>query len=200
MGTAEALRAHAMAATDAEARQRFLDSPAVFWVDWRDAESAVVEACAGASGVNVAVETAPDSLQLAANQQVIVTALNGGTEDRHATLLALNEVLSGSHEIRLALASLGADSLAFAVLPEGEWSMLDDDLGDAVAQVVWRLDEQIDPFGDLQDLGVLSSYLDHLEEHPGRYGDSLAYGLAHPLEVSFEDDDAGPDSRPVLEW
>src|SRR5690606_27078091 len=49
--------------------------------------------------------------------------------DRHITLLALNEILNPHYEIRMAWASDGGDTLAFAPLSCEEWDALELEFG-----------------------------------------------------------------------
>lgn len=171
------LVAHALDAANDSLAHAFLDSRPVFWVDWNDEPEAIVEAFSAASGASVALTERP--------------------ADQHRTLLALNRATAGRLESRLALVSAGRDALAFVVLPAEQWRQLDDDIGDALAQVVWALDDDWDPFVALDDADVLDPYLDLLAENPGRYGESLARALSDPDSVP-----SGRGSREgdVLPW
>lgn len=172
---------HAMDSANDKLVRAFLGADQVFWVDDNDDEATVVAACAEAAGL----QRAP---------KLDVTAEYAGPQ---ATLLALNRAFRHSHEVRLALASVGGDSLAFVVLPVDQWRQLDDDIGDALVQVVWQLDTELDPFDDLDDGDVLGAYTELLEDAPGYYGDCLARALANPGSITGNRD-GGEDE--LLQW
>ncbi|MBK8446071.1 MAG: hypothetical protein IPL41_05075 [Micropruina sp.] len=169
---------HAMDAANDPLAETFLDSRRVFWVRESDDAQAIAAACARASGV--AVEP--------------VDAAAGP----HAALLGLNHAMTGRFEIRMALYSMGGDALAFVVLPCTDWAELDDDIGDALAQVVWELGDDLDPFEVLQTSDVIDPYLELLADNPGRYGECLAQAVADPASAHGNQYSDGSDD--VMPW
>lgn len=186
---------HALDAANDGLARAFLRAPQVFWVDENDDADTVVNACGSAAGLDLAPQFAAGRLTV----RVAADNVDLGPADAslHETLNALNRVLRHSHEVRLALVSVGDDSLAFVMLPIDQWRQLDDDIGDALAQVVWQLDDDLDPFEDLDDGDVLGAYTELLQQAPGCYGDCLARALANPDTVNVRRDD---ESDELLEW
>lgn len=186
---------HALDAASDTAAQAFLRASEVFWVDENDDSETVVKACGSAAGVDFEPEPAAGRLSVQVGDRRLDLAAAGAGP--HETLLALNRVLRHSHQVRLALVSVGDDSLALVVLPIDQWRQLDDDIGDALAQVVWQLDDDLDPFEDLDDGDVLGAYTELLGEAPGCFGDCLARALANPDAVRMQKDDPADD---LLQW
>lgn len=186
---------HALDAADDSLARAFLDTRQVFWVDENDDPATIVRACAAAAGLEVAA--GPDGDRPSA--LVGGRRVDLGTRDAsiHRTLMALDRELRQTHRLRLALVSVGDDALAFVVLPSDQWRQLDDDIGDALAQVVWQLDDDLDPFVDLDEGEVLSAYTDLLADEPGRFGDCLARALANPGAVAANRDEGADD---LLRW
>lgn len=169
---------HAMDAANDALAETFLESRCVFWVRESDDAQAIAAACARAAGVAVRPGDVDD--------------------DPHATLLGLNHALAGQVEIRMALYSLAGDALAFVVLACADWAELDDDLGDALAQVVWELGDELDPFELLQTSDVIDRYLNLLADNPGRYGECLAQAIADPASAPGKR--YSDDSDDVMPW
>ena len=167
---------HALDAADDSKTNALLDSRLIVWAGFDDEPAAIVRRFGRVSGVEVTLSELPGSL--------------------HETLLALNRSACG-YRARLALASIGADGLAFVVLPEQRWQELDEDIGDALAQVVWELDRDWDPFEALQRDDVVDPYFEFLSDDPGRYGESLARALSDPgAAPSPRDADDGDELLP----
>ncbi|HOQ53021.1 MAG TPA: hypothetical protein PLF56_05345 [Micropruina sp.] len=169
---------HALDAANDSLAEAFLDSRRVFWVGNSDDPSAIAAECSEAARERVTLADA--------------------SADAFGTLLALNRTLAGRVEIRLVLYSVGRDALAFVVLPAAEWAQLDDDIGDALAQVVWELNDDLDPFGQLQGTDVIDPYHELLAENPGRYGECLARALADPASAGGEPH--SDDADEVMPW
>lgn len=169
---------HALDAANQSKAHAFLDSQSVFWVDWNDDTQAVVDAFRIACGMAVTLTDAP--------------------ADHIGTLRALSRATADRFQVRLALVSVGRDALAFVVLPLQQWQQLDDDIGDALGQVVWALDDDWDPFEALDDLAVLKPYFDLLDENPGRYGECLARALSDPDSVPSGR--SSDESDEVMPW
>ena len=189
------LREHALDSADQSKQRALLDTPQVFWVDDEDDALTVARSYAGACGIDLAPQLADGRLTVRSGEQRLdLSAADAGPHD---TLLALDRTLKQSHRVRLVLASVGDDSLAFVALASAQWRQLDDDIGDALVQVVWRLDEELDPFVDLDDGDVLGAFAALLQHAPGYYGDCLSRALADPDSVN-RDRHSGADD--LLNW
>lgn len=169
---------HALDAANNQLAETFLDSRRVFWVRESDDAQAIAAACAGVTG--------------------LVVEPGDAAAGPHATLLGLNHAMAGRFEIRMALYSVGGDALAFVVLPSAAWGELDDDIGDALAQVVWELGDDLDPFEVLQTSDVIDPYLELLADNPGRYGECLAQAIADPASAHGSQNSDGADD--VMPW
>ncbi|MEM1099702.1 MAG: hypothetical protein AAGH92_13050 [Planctomycetota bacterium] len=115
------------------------DESAVFWVDWRQEDDTIPEACervlnTGAlSGELVEIDADPDfEVYIAYKRERIKVPLVVGLEDRHITLHTLNKALSPDYEIRFCADSSGSDTLAFIPLATQDWKRLESQYGSEV--------------------------------------------------------------------
>ena len=108
------------------------DKTAVFWVDWREEDEAIAGYCetilrTGALSAEL-VDTDDElgfALHLSYRNRRVKAPLVAGTEDRHITIHALNEILAPDYEIRVCTDSRGMDTLAFVPLAAQDWRSLE---------------------------------------------------------------------------
>ncbi len=137
------------AATDA----LFEDETKLFWVDWRDEDDAIVDYCESVlSTGSLASEWDGLKLFIRYKDTRHEVPLTHSGVDRHITMVALNEVLAGEHEIRFLWASDGGDTLAFVLLGADEWADLEQRHGvEAVTATFLTLGEFPNVFTDPLD-------------------------------------------------
>jgi hypothetical protein len=116
------------------------DQRAVFLVDWRDEDDAIVGYAedilqtGDLSAELVGIDDEPGfELYISGKGKREKVPLVAGKEDRHITLHALNQLLQPEHEIRVSVDSRGADTLAFLPLPATDWTALEARFGKKVA-------------------------------------------------------------------
>ena len=131
------------------------DESTVFWVDWREEDAEIVEYCESIiqSGELSADEVDADNdagfdLYINYRNQRVRVPLEIDIQDRHITLVALNEVLAPDYEIRFCIDSNGADTLAFAPLRCSDWKQLADQFGTKVSLRFYQLQPRPNVFTD----------------------------------------------------
>jgi hypothetical protein len=116
------------------------DDGAVFLVDWREEDDAIVEYCesilctGSLSAVIVDIDADPGfELYIEYAGKRTRVPLVVGPEDRHLTLHSLNQILAPDYEVRVCVDSQGSDTLAFLPLRATHWSELERTYGAQVA-------------------------------------------------------------------
>jgi hypothetical protein len=131
-------------ARDVEAARQALYAgprPGIFWVDWREADDDIVRFAAAAMGrSDLAPEWRDDGLHIVFEGRRTPVPLEQKPGEQDVTLAALNRAISPGYEVRWVRASEGGDTLAFQVLPNGDWGALEAEFGDAVDRAFARLD------------------------------------------------------------
>lgn len=124
----------------------FDDQDTVFWVDWREDDSAIVSYCedilqTGSLEAEIvpADNNAGIEMFIMYNNKRVRVPLVIGLEDRHITLVTLNQILSPDFEVRFCKDSDGSDTLAFLPLSGDTWRELEMTYGDAVAKRFYQL-------------------------------------------------------------
>ncbi len=131
------------------------DESAVFAVDGRDEDDAIVDYCESVLGTGALAAAVVDSdadpgfamYILYAGKRTRV-ALVAGLEDRHHTLYTLNQALAPDYEVRVCVASHGGDTLVFLPLAAEDWTALETSYGARVAEHFRRIDEKPNLFTD----------------------------------------------------
>lgn len=104
----------------------FDDTESILWVDWREYDEEIIKGCEAIIKTGeLAAECEEDSLFILYKGQRSAVPLTQSEEDRHITLLALNSALNGDYELRMAWASHGSDTAAFAPLAATDWQGLE---------------------------------------------------------------------------
>ena len=130
----------------------FDDEVVLVWVDWREAEDAIVEYVASKlDGVNlvVAIDDADNDhgyiVSISSNGRTLAVDPSAEFDCRHATLNAIDELISTGYQIRFAVATNGGDTVGIAVERLVDWQALRAEHGHVV-------DEQFCPIRELPDL------------------------------------------------
>lgn len=126
------------------------EEPPFFFVDWREEDASIAEYCSNAAGHECVVsDWRGDDLYVVSDRLSRRVPLTSSVEDRHITLLTINEVIAPHHEIRYVWASHGADTAALVVLTPSEWQSLIQRYGEsAVNRAFPRLQERPNIFTD----------------------------------------------------
>lgn len=131
------------------AEEMFDDRKAVFLVDWREEDDAIVGYAedllqtGDLSAELVGVDDDPGfELYISRKGKREKVPLVAGKEDRHITLNALNELLQPEYEIRVCVDSRGSDTLAFLPLPAADWTALEARFGKKVAAHFRKIEAQ----------------------------------------------------------
>jgi len=116
-------------------------SKSFFWIDWREREEEIVYGCESVLKTGVlSDERSGERLFITYRDVRIEVPLTQSPEDRHITLLALNELLFPDYEVRLTMATACEDTAALAPLTCAEWEQLEAEYGaDAVSRAFHRL-------------------------------------------------------------
>ena len=147
---------HVLASPSEEARRVLLnDEFAVFLVDWREEDDAIVDYCEGI------IQTGKLSAELTDGQpgeefgvyiqygdKRLMAPLNHNPGDRHVMICALNEILSPDYEIRLCLDSMGSDTLAFIPLRLSDWADLQREYHHALSKHFHKMTAEPNVFTD----------------------------------------------------
>jgi hypothetical protein len=126
--------------TPKAAEQMLQDAKAVFLVDWRDEDDAIVGYAedilqtGDLSTELVGIDDEPGfALYVSHKGKRDKVPLVAGKEDRHITLDTLNRLLQPEYEIRVSIDSRGSDTLGFLPLPAADWTALESRFGKKVA-------------------------------------------------------------------
>jgi len=122
------------------------DDGAVFLVDWREEDDAIIAYCesilrTGSLSAEVVDIDADPGFELYieyAGKRTRVP-LVVGPEDRHLTLYSLNQILAPDYEVRVCVDSQGSDTLAFLPLRATHWSELERTYGAKVTEHFRRI-------------------------------------------------------------
>ncbi len=133
----------------------FDDEDTIFWVDWREEDDIIVEYCESIIQTESlsAEEVDADNdagfeMYITYKDRRVKVPLTIGTEDRHVTIVTLNEILNPDFEIRFCIDSNGSDTLAFLPLSSDMWRKLEGQYGDAVAKRFYKLQMKPNVFTD----------------------------------------------------
>lgn len=122
----------------------------IFWVDWREDDSALTEYCESIIQTNKLSSVWEDDkliIRYGDKSQVAPLTISGA--DRHITMVAINDILVPDYEIRMAWDSDGGDTLGFTILPTSEWSRLESQYGkDLVDKAFLQLKPRLNVFTD----------------------------------------------------
>lgn len=131
------------------------DTNTVFWVDAREKEEEIVQACETRLGTGSLSCLLPDpsagdpsEMYILYNQKRIRVPLTPGPEDRHLTLFSLNRLLDPDYEIRFFTSSAGMDALAFVALPINTWQQLEQHFTTFVEKVFYKIMPEPNLFTD----------------------------------------------------
>jgi hypothetical protein len=126
--------------TPEAAEQMLHDAKAVFLVDWREEDDAIVGYAedilqtGDLSAELVGIDDEPGfALYVSHKGKRDQVPLVAGKEDRHITLDSLNRLLQPEYEIRVSIDSRGSDTLGFLPLPAADWTALESRFGKKVA-------------------------------------------------------------------
>lgn len=133
----------------------FDDYDTVVWVDWGaddreivdDFESILQTGKLSAEAVSANTDAGYELFITYGDERVKVPIVCGG-EDRHITIVTLNEVLAPEYEIRFCIDSNGSDTLGFLPLPSSKWRELEEQYDGAVAKRFYRLKTKPNLFTD----------------------------------------------------
>ena len=133
--------------TEKEAIQVLLeDEAAVFWVDWREEDDAIVGYCEAIlqtdslSAELAEIETKEGyEIHVQYRNKRIRVPLTYSLDDRHITICALNDALAPDYEVRFCIDSNGSDTLAFLPLPQNTWRTLEKSYGEKVSKHFYQL-------------------------------------------------------------
>lgn len=116
------------------------DRTTVWWVDWREHDEAIPNNCEAILQTGhlagELVETDSEAgfeVYVRYRDRRLKVPLTISADDRHITLLTLNEALSPDYEVRFCVDSWDGDTLAFVPLPVSLWGELERQYGPAVA-------------------------------------------------------------------
>jgi hypothetical protein len=130
----------------------FDDQDNIIWIDWREEEEAIVDYVRDRIGAEDLTATISESdndwgyavtISLRNESRIICPELK--LDSRHATLIALDELLSGDFQIRFVSDTTGSDTIGVTVERVGDWDMLYKKYGR-------RLNEHFCPIRELPDL------------------------------------------------
>ncbi len=134
----------------------FNDQDTVFWVDWREEDDAIVQYCEDIlqtgsleTEIVAANNEAGFDMFISYNSKRVRVPLVIGTEDRHITLVTLNQILSPDFEIRYCIDSHGSDTGAFLPLSCDTWRELEITYGNAVAKRFYQLQQSPNIFTEI---------------------------------------------------
>ena len=130
----------------------FDDTANIVWIDWREEEDVIVDEIAAkiamfplsATVRDADNEAGYDVEVMCRNQRRIVNP-DATFDSRHATLNAIDELVSPEYQIRFVTDTNGADTIGVAVELSSDWSRLHQRFGK-------RLNEHFCPIRELPDL------------------------------------------------
>lgn len=120
------------------------------WIDGREDDAAIAATCDAIVGPGVlAAEWRGDELFVHGRGREIQVTLEQDAGDRHRALLACNEILAPTHEIRYVWETDGADTAGLLLLSAEDWRSLENDYGcEAVAAAYLALAPRPNIFTD----------------------------------------------------
>lgn len=131
------------------------DRETVFWVDWREDDDAIVDYCEDILNTRSlsahlvdAENEAGFELFIHYKDRRVRVPLVIGHEDRHLTIVSLNDILAPDFEIRFCIDSNNADTLAFLPLATDAWRDLESQFGENVARRFYRIKPKPNLFTD----------------------------------------------------
>jgi hypothetical protein len=131
------------------------DESAVFWVDWRQEDESIADACEEVLGTGRLsgeyVEADTDEgyeVYIRYGDRRVRVPLTYSEADRHVTLCALNEALAPDTEVRFCVDSNGSDTLTFLPLPTAQWAELERQYGRVVGERFYRIAARPNLFTD----------------------------------------------------
>lgn len=131
------------------------DRYSIFWIDWREEDDLIAEACENVLRTGTLYATLIDTetdpgfdLIISYKGRQMRVPLMYGRADRHITIHALNELLAPDFEIRVCVDSKGKDSLAFLPLESNDWKDLESRFGSRVQERFRRIQDAPNFFTD----------------------------------------------------
>jgi hypothetical protein len=125
------------------------DEETVFWVDWRQDDDSIPDACEAVlqtgklAGKLVEVDTDQGyEVWIRYGDRFVQVPLTYTAGDRHITLCSLNETLRPDYEVRFCIDSHGSDAAAFLPLAAHQWRDLEHKYGDAVAKHFYKFKDR----------------------------------------------------------
>jgi hypothetical protein len=128
--------------------QALLDDPTtVFWIDWKQEDVSIVEACervlqTGTLRAEMVEVDKPGGYEVSIHygDRKGKVPLSYSVGDVHITLWALNEMLKPDYEIRLNIDSTNSDTQAFVPLAPSEWEKLESKYGAALSRHFYKIE------------------------------------------------------------
>jgi hypothetical protein len=131
------------------------DEAAVFWVDWREEEESIVQACEAVlqTGSLVVKQVNIDKdegyeVYIQYLDRLLKIPLTYSMNDRHIAICTLNDALRPDYEVRFCIESNGSDTLAFIPLSINDWLELEKEYGDAVNKHFYKITARPNLFTD----------------------------------------------------
>lgn len=124
--------------------QEFLANAGLVWVDWRDDAAELVTYFAGYFPDGDLRVSGDETVRIRFRDRRVTMKRRHDPKDKHRALLALGRVLAPEFELRLAVDSLGGETLAFAVLPTAEWRKLERRYLDGIARSFLSIEKNSD--------------------------------------------------------
>lgn len=120
------------------------------WIDWREDDAAIAATCDAIAGPGVlAAEWRGDDLVVLGRGREVQVLLELDAGDRHRALVACNEILAPTHELRFVWETDGADTAGLLLLSAEEWQSLESECGhEAVAAAYLALAPRPNIFTD----------------------------------------------------
>jgi hypothetical protein len=116
--------------SEADLDKLFRSGDPFFWVDWREEDEKIVEYCGSILGSgSLSCRWHDDDLIVVRGSRSVPAQLTESEEDRHLTLLAINQALEPDYEVRYAWASHGSDTAGLLLLSSAEWNTLEREFG-----------------------------------------------------------------------
>lgn len=111
----------------------FWEGSALIWVDWREYDDAIIDYVNEYLPPEARIEyevrdcAAPRGVNIVLKKDGVCAAIPYPPDrmDRDMTLRAVQAHLEPVYRLRLFTGSLGCDTLAFCLLPEGQWQRLE---------------------------------------------------------------------------
>ncbi len=130
----------------------FDDEDHLVWIDWRETEDAIVEYIAAkldgwklSATIDDAASKCGYEVSISCGDRTLTIDPSGELDCRHATLLAIDNLISPAYQIRFASATNGGDTIGVAVERIADWQFLWSKYGRVV-------NERFCPIRELPDL------------------------------------------------